>query len=440
LLGTVLLIGMFMNVVVRPSSRPVAVHTVAARTEPTVRPGDDPLSIGLAWLDSTGGCVNFPRRGVASGTVVTFVSVPVGGSTDSATILVGTVVAPAVARDRACTHLDPSDVGIDAFYTVRLAGAATRAEPRDASPLRGQPEWAGYRMALLAPPEAVTRRPASTTVVFPAGESPVALRACTGVETVHLTAWQGTPLTGRRLFHGAYSVGYDMVPSCIDTEVMRSGRAGPVDTSSVASPDGRWIAFVRPTPNTLVETTLGLEQATELWIARPDRSEARLFVRGGSADTMATRVLAVFHAPGFSPDGRQLYFISRAAVVTDAVHAVDIGTGIERFVALGNTLDVVGRGPYAGCLLVSQHESRPDGGSDDETWVLGADGRRVTPVGPDSGNWYARRAVWKRGDVPPTAPATPPDGACRAASPADASLGSMPTSPARELPARRHPF
>lgn len=44
-------------------------------------------------------------------------------------------------------------------------------------------------------------------------------RTCTSVEGIHLTAWAGEPLRGRRLWHYYHYVGYDMEPSCSEAEV-----------------------------------------------------------------------------------------------------------------------------------------------------------------------------------------------------------------------------
>ena len=45
-------------------------------------------------------------------------------------------------------------------------------------------------------------------------------RTCTSAEGVHLTAWAGEPLRGRRLWHHYHYVGYDMEPSCSEAEVI----------------------------------------------------------------------------------------------------------------------------------------------------------------------------------------------------------------------------
>ncbi len=43
---------------------------------------------------------------------------------------------------------------------------------------------------------------------------PVSFRSCTSSDGVHLTAWQGTPLTGQRIWHQYYYLGQDLEPTC----------------------------------------------------------------------------------------------------------------------------------------------------------------------------------------------------------------------------------
>jgi hypothetical protein len=87
------------------------------------------------------------------------------------------------------------------------------------------------------------------------------------------------------------------------------------DTSLARSSDGR-VAFIRATPNRLVATSLGDEQATELWIANANGAHARRLLTGASADSVE-RTLAALSSPQFSLDGRQIYFLSRAWVTSD---------------------------------------------------------------------------------------------------------------------------
>lgn len=97
------------------------------------------------------------------------------------------------------------------------------------------------------------------------------------------------------------------------------------DTGLARANDGR-VAFVRATPGRLVSTSLGDEQVTELWVANADGSHARRLLTGASGDSVE-RTIAAMSSPQFSPDGRRIYFLSRAWVTSDAVHAVDVATG-----------------------------------------------------------------------------------------------------------------
>ncbi|HEX9939308.1 MAG TPA: hypothetical protein VGB15_19350 [Longimicrobium sp.] len=153
-----------------------------------------------------------------------------------------------------------------------------------------------------------------------------------------------------------------------------------LDSQPQMSADGRHVVFVRATPGDSVETALGWRQATALWTVGIDGSQPRMILRGrGSTDP--ERTLADFQKPMFSPDGRWVYFLSSAWATSAAVHTVDVASGQERFVAPGNSLDVLYRGKYAGHLLVSQHRYFLGGGSYDWFWLIAPDGKEVGPVG-----------------------------------------------------------
>ncbi|HEU0013740.1 MAG TPA: hypothetical protein VFQ45_08655 [Longimicrobium sp.] len=161
-------------------------------------------------------------------------------------------------------------------------------------------------------------------------------------------------------------------------------REGPVkaDTTGgrtrAVSPDGEWIAEVRATPGVMVDMP-SQSEATELWVMRKDGSQPRKLVRG-TADDAPERTLAGFHSPRFSPDGGTIYFLSEAWVTSAAVHAVDVASGSERFVAPGNSLHVVQRGKYAGHLVVSQHRYWQGGGSYDWPWLVTPEGKALRPL------------------------------------------------------------
>ena len=175
------------------------------------------------------------------------------------------------------------------------------------------------------------------------------------------------------------------------------------DSGIARAPDGR-VAFVRPTPHDSIPTSLGMEQATELWIADADGGHPRRLVRGSAGKTVE-RSLAAMSSPQFSPDGRRIYFLSRAWVTSDAVHAVDVASGREWYVAPGNSVAVIPRGPLAGCLLAGQHRYRPDaGGSTNWTWLLATGGQEIALAATDSAGADRRVATWMSGRIPDGAP------------------------------------
>jgi len=47
-------------------------------------------------------------------------------------------------------------------------------------------------------------------------------RSCTSNEGLHLTAWRGKALTGRRVWHQYFALGYDVEPSCVPPDYEES--------------------------------------------------------------------------------------------------------------------------------------------------------------------------------------------------------------------------
>jgi hypothetical protein len=166
-----------------------------------------------------------------------------------------------------------------------------------------------------------------------------------------------------------------------------------LDRDPVLSPDGRTVAFIRGTPADSVDAVLGREEATALWTVGVDGSGARMLVRGRSSETPA-QALAMLQSPVFSPDGSRIYVLSAAWATSGAVHAVDVSTGAERFLAPGNSLEVVPSGDYAGFLLVSQHRYFLAGGSYDWYWLVSPEGREIDPVGEDEAALEAFREMY----------------------------------------------
>ncbi len=154
------------------------------------------------------------------------------------------------------------------------------------------------------------------------------------------------------------------------------------DRDASLSSDGRTVTFLRATKAKMISTGSGEAEATELWIVRPDGSGARCLVRA-AAHGDPKRVLAGLQSPQFSPDGREIFFLSAAWATSGAIHRVDTSGTNEGFVCAGNSLAVIRGGKYRGNLVASQHRYFLGGGSYDWFWLLRSNGTDVGPIGED---------------------------------------------------------
>jgi hypothetical protein len=161
-----------------------------------------------------------------------------------------------------------------------------------------------------------------------------------------------------------------------------------LDEQPVISPDKRWIVFVRDTPGKTIPTGSDNSPAKELWQVRADGRNATLLLRGKSSEKVEN-ILANFSKLQFSPDGRDVFFLSDAWATSGAVHVVDTTNSKEHFVCSGSDLEVIFKGEYAGCLLVLQHHYFIGGGSYDWYWLLRPDGKEIGPVGETTENFKA---------------------------------------------------
>jgi len=87
-----------------------------------------------------------------------------------------------------------------------------------------------------------------------------------------------------------------------------------------------------------------------------------------------------------SPDSSTLYFETEAWAVSNAVHAVNLKTGVERFVTDGSIACVVGSGEHQGNIIVAQHKYFVQGGSYDPLNLFTSQGKEVGVVALDSGD------------------------------------------------------
>lgn len=186
-------------------------------------------------------------------------------------------------------------------------------------------------------------------------------------------------------------------PEGSSRQLTSSGR----DRDATVSPNGDLVAFVRSTPDHLVETATGESEATEIWTIRVDGTDARKRVEGTPWATPETS-LSGLRNPQFSPDGRLVYFLSMAWVTSAAIHVLDLETGKERFLSAGNTLEVIPKGVYAGHLIVDQHRYFLGGGSYDWFWLIAPDGQVLGPIGPNDDSFRESFVSKEEAPVPET--------------------------------------
>jgi Tol biopolymer transport system component len=154
------------------------------------------------------------------------------------------------------------------------------------------------------------------------------------------------------------------------------------DSQPSISADKKRIVFVRNISGERVETNLGDEEATELWMVDSDGRKPERLV-SGKEDSDPQKSLAALGSPQFSPDGLKVYFLSVAWVTSLAIHVIDVRSRIDSFVCPGNTLRVIQRGKYRGYLIAQQHKYYlgERGGSYDHYWLLTPKGKEIRRIG-----------------------------------------------------------
>ena len=162
-------------------------------------------------------------------------------------LLVALVTPPAQARfgiavlsgDGACVALQggPVERGTDltlvvpetpqTLFRARIRGPRTSCEGLERAnatgpyyELEGLPADANspLAIAILGSTQAALAGGVAT-VALAGTEEPVTVRSCTSHEGLHLTAWAGEPLDGRRLWHAYWYLGYDVEASCTVNEM-----------------------------------------------------------------------------------------------------------------------------------------------------------------------------------------------------------------------------
>jgi len=181
---------------------------------------------------------------------------------------------------------------------------------------------------------------------------------------------------------------------CGMKEVIRLTASGK-DRGPVLSQDGKKVVFLRKSDREAHgehgDDSGSAILADQIWIVDIDGENAKILVRDRNPDDRGhdkwrgEDVIAHIEDDTlqFSPDGKRLYFISSAWVTAGALHSVNVDGTDERFIASANTLKVIGKGEYTGCVIVSQHRYFLTGGSYDWYYVFTPEGKEIGPLGDD---------------------------------------------------------
>jgi len=151
------------------------------------------------------------------------------------------------------------------------------------------------------------------------------------------------------------------------------------------SPDGKYLVWVKDTPNEMVSTGCGGTPATELWIQEMPNGRPRLLIRGHE-DSKIEKTVAGIHDPCFSSDQKRIYFLSAAWATSDSVQCIDLSSGKVRFVIDGFSVEEIVQGKFKGKLLVVRALIKFDKngeslGRDDYLWLVKADGTPIREIG-----------------------------------------------------------
>jgi len=170
------------------------------------------------------------------------------------------------------------------------------------------------------------------------------------------------------------------------------------DREATLSPDGQKVAFLRKTSDSIGSAS-GLQLALDVWIVGVDGNDVRRLLQARE-DKDPERTLAGLTNLQFSADGRTLYFVGAGWATSWGVHAVDVATGRDWFVAAGDSVEVIRSGGYVGDLVIRQGRHRPNGGGMyDLILVVDPHGRDVAVVGEPGAAGFEKRLARFRGDA-----------------------------------------
>ena len=153
------------------------------------------------------------------------------------------------------------------------------------------------------------------------------------------------------------------------------------NSQAVLSSDGATVVYIK---------TLGPGQNgadgdwNELWLCTTADRICRVLLKPAVGDKPENDLSGITH-PIFSLNGNFVYVQTRGWATSDAIHQVNVATGVQKFVADANSMQLIENAKYAGDLLVVQHRyhDAPEYGSYDPTNVIDPTGKVLQQLSPD---------------------------------------------------------
>ena len=173
------------------------------------------------------------------------------------------------------------------------------------------------------------------------------------------------------------------------------------DRAPVLSPDKKHIAFIRKSNRKGYDPHEGSEdypsdpRADQIWLIDIDGKNEKMIVKDyypndagsyahGSPETEKAIGFIDDKSICFSPDGKQVYFMTYAWIVEAAIHCVNIDGTNEHFVINGDILKIIDRGRYKGSLLISQGRLHlPNGPREWNYYLFTTDGKEIKAFGEE---------------------------------------------------------
>lgn len=144
------------------------------------------------------------------------------------------------------------------------------------------------------------------------------------------------------------------------------------------SPDKRYVAYVKETPDILVNAASGDVPANEIWVYDVALDKHDLLLRGMDHENLDNFIGEIGRLQ-YSLDGKTIYFYSAAYATSGKIQAVDVQTKNTRYVIDGNSFEYIYKGKYAGNLLVSRHVYL-DNGTEFSYWLISPTGDTIKRV------------------------------------------------------------